>query len=220
MVSFGISGAYGSSVRPTRRQEITRRVRQRMAVAAINKSVEPNDEQGEDFNYLMASGYKHRSAESVQKSRKVEIDKFVKNGYVEDWKIDEARATGAKILSGTWVDPDHKEKSRWCAREFATYKDPTVFAAASEEITVSMIDFIAVKKGQKRMGFDAVSAFTQAPEEELIFIEPPPEYQAECAERTVWRCLRAVYGRRSGAKNWQERLYVALSCGRWPLPRQ
>ena len=48
------------------------------------------EEQGEDFNYRVASGYKQRSTESAQRSRKVEIDKFVKNGYVEDWKISDA----------------------------------------------------------------------------------------------------------------------------------
>ena len=94
------TGAAASARRPAEDQEATRRARQRMAVAAIGRGAEPGDEQGEEFNYLMASGYKQRSAESVQKSRKVEIDKFVKNGCVEDWKIDEAKASGSKILSG------------------------------------------------------------------------------------------------------------------------
>ena len=30
------------------------------------------------------------------------------------------------------MDDAHEEKSRWCAREYATYKDPSVFAAASD----------------------------------------------------------------------------------------
>ena len=59
------TGAAASARRPAEDQEATRRVRQRMAVAAINKGAEPGDEQGEEFDYLMASGYKQRSAESV-----------------------------------------------------------------------------------------------------------------------------------------------------------
>ena len=53
---------------------------------------------------------------------------------MKDWKLEDAKATGARILTGTWVDPAHKEKSRYCAREFNTHKDPTVFAAASARI--------------------------------------------------------------------------------------
>ena len=120
--------------------EARRRIRQKTAVAALGKTVEDIDDGAEPD--LSSAIYLRRSEASVAASRKVEIDKFINTGCVKDWKIDDAKATGAKILTGVWVDPEHKEKSRWCAREFATVKDPTVFAAASEDVTAAMIDFI------------------------------------------------------------------------------
>ena len=51
---------------------------------------------------------------------------------MKDWSRQAAIETGAKILTGRFVDDPLKEKSRYCAREFATVKDPTVFAAASD----------------------------------------------------------------------------------------
>ena len=51
------------------------------------------------------------------------------------------------------VDDAHKEKSRYCAREFATYKDPSVFAAASDVDKTSLIDLLAVKMGHSIMCF-------------------------------------------------------------------
>ena len=51
-----------------------------------------------------------------------------------------------------------KEKSRWCAREFATYKDPSVFASESDVDNTSLIDLLAVKRGHGIMCCDAVAA--------------------------------------------------------------
>ena len=78
---------------------------------------------------------------------------------MKDWEEDKARATGAKVLSGRFVDDAHKEKSRYCAREFASKKDPTVFAAASDPDTGSLIDMFAAKKGYPIATFDVVAAF-------------------------------------------------------------
>ena len=55
---------------------------------------------------------KARSFESILKTRWDEINKLLRIGAVKNWKKVEAQATGAKILSGTWVDPEDKEKSR------------------------------------------------------------------------------------------------------------
>ena len=56
------------------------------------------------------------------------------------------RGTGALILSGRFVDDPIKEKSRYCTREFATKKDPTVFAAANDVNNSAVVDLLAVKK--------------------------------------------------------------------------
>ena len=72
-----------------------------------------------------------RTEESIAKSRAEHIKHLLETGAVKDWNREDAIKTGAKILSGKMVDDAHKEKSRDCAREFATFKDPSVFAAAS-----------------------------------------------------------------------------------------
>ena len=59
---------------------------------------------------------------------------------MKEWNRQDAIKTGAKILSGKMVDDAHKEKSRYCAREFATFKDPSVFAAASDVDNTSLIE--------------------------------------------------------------------------------
>ena len=53
-----------------------------------------------------------------------------------------------------------------------------MFAAASDVDNISLIDLLAVKRGHGLMCFDAVAAFGQAPETELIFIEAPEEHRA------------------------------------------
>ena len=123
---------------------------------------------------------------------------------MKDWSREEALATGAKLLSGRFVDDVHKDKSRYCAREFATYKGPSVFAAASDVNNTSIIDMIVVKKGYSVMCFDTVAAFSQAPEDELIFIEAPEEHRWKVGKDIVWQCLKVREGRRKGARAWQD----------------
>ena len=48
-------------------------------------------------------------------------------------------------------------------------------AAASDVDNTSLIDLLAVQRGHGIMCFDAVAAFGQAPETELIFIVAPEE---------------------------------------------
>ena len=187
---LGDAMATGSSSRRARQDDdeeysIYRRTRSRTAIAALMDAAPASSlEDAGEQSHL----YDHRSEASIRASREKEIDKFLQKGYVKDWKLAEAKATGARILTGVWVDPPHKEKSRYCAREFATDKDDTVFAAASDEQATGAVDFFAVKHGFPLQDFDAVSAL-QSPEEELIFIKPPPEYQARHDEEIVWQCV-------------------------------
>ena len=71
-----------------------------------------------------------RTDESIAKSRAKHIKHLLETGAVKDWNREDAIKTGAKNLSGKMVDDAHKENSRYCAREFATFKDASVFAAA------------------------------------------------------------------------------------------
>ena len=55
--------------------------------------------------------------------------------------------------SGKMDDEAHKEKSIYCSRQFATCKDPSVFAAASDVDNTSLIDLLAAKKGSRHHVF-------------------------------------------------------------------
>ena len=79
----------------------------------------------------------------------------------------------------------HTEKSRYCAREFATFKDPSVFAAASDVDNTSLVDLLAVKRGHSIMCFDAVAAIGQAPETELNFHRSSRGAQSSCGTACV-----------------------------------
>jgi hypothetical protein len=117
-----------------------------------------------------------RSRESVKKSSNEQIGKLLNNKAVKDWDVDEAKATSAKILRGRFVDHGWKEKSRYCSKEFATCKGPTVFASASDVDNSSMLDLYVVTKGYPTTCFDAMAAFSHAEEQELIFLEHWAEY--------------------------------------------
>ena len=86
-------------------------------------------------------------------------------------------------MSGRFVDHVEKEKPTYCATEFATNKDPTVFAAASDAGNASMVDLFAVKKGYPTSCFGAVAVFSQAEEQELTSLEPPVEYLERVGKR-------------------------------------
>ena len=89
-----------------------------------------------------------RTEESIAKSRAEHIKHLLETGAVKDWNLEDAIKTGAKILSGKMVDDALKEKSRYCAREVATSKDPSVFAAASDVDNTSLIDLLALSMSQ------------------------------------------------------------------------
>ena len=60
-----------------------------------------------------------------------------------------------------------------------------MFAAASDVDNTSLIDLLAVKRGHGIMCFDAVAAFGQAPETELIFHRSSRGAQSSCGTACV-----------------------------------
>ena len=97
-----------------------------------------------------------RSDEYVVESRGVHIKDLLDPGTVKDSNNEDVIKTGAKIFSGRFADDARREKSRWCARELATHKDPSVFAGASDIDNTSLIGLLAVKRCHSIMCFDAV----------------------------------------------------------------
>ena len=149
-------------------------------------------------------------------TRAEHIKYLLESKSVKDWPRDTALQTGAKLLSGRFVDDPVKEKSRYCAREFATVKDPTVFAAASDVDATACVDLFAVKHDYPTLCFDAVAAFSQADEQELVLLECPKEHLESVGKDVVWQCLKVREGRRSGARSWQEHFLACITDAAFP----
>ena len=112
-------------------------------------------------------------------------------------------ATGRQIFNARWVDEQHKEKSRYVVKDFANTRDPTMFAAASDTAVGRVVEFKAVIQNYSMFTFDVTSAYTHAWEDELVFLKPPREEIEEHGD-CVWSSIRVIYGRRKGARSWQE----------------
>ena len=126
-----------------------------------------------------------RSPESIHASRMVEINKWRERGVVERWSRQAAMATGGQFFNARWVDEQHKEKSRYVVKDFANTRDPTMFAAASDTAVERVVEFKAEIQNYSMFTIDVTSAYTHAWEDELVFLEPPPEEieeQGDC----VW----------------------------------
>ena len=112
-------------------------------------------------------------------------------------------AAVGQMFNARWVDEQHKEKSRYVVKDLANTRDPTMFAAASGTAVGRVVEFKAVIQNYSTFTFDVTSAYTHAWEDELVFLEPPPEEIEEHGD-CVWRSIRVIYGRRKGARSWQE----------------
>jgi hypothetical protein len=64
--------------------------------------------------------------------------------------------------------------------------------------------------------FEERSAFTTIVENDLLFVEPPPEVLAEDPD-CVWRVMYKSYGRHSGTRCWQDQVDEVLTSKDCPL---
>ena len=119
-----------------------------------------------------------RTEESIAKTRAEHIKHLLETGAVKDWNREDSIKTGAKILSGKMVDDAHKEEWRVC------HVQGPISVRLRRMLT--LIDLVAVKRGHDIMCFDAVAAFGQARETELIFIEAPEEHRAVVGQHVLW----------------------------------
>ena len=105
-------------------------------------------------------------------------------------------AAGGQMFNARWVDEQHKEKSRYVVKDFANTRGPTMFAAASDK-AVGRVQGGASKLQHVHVRCDV--GVHHAWEDELVFLEPPPEEIEECGD-CMWRSVRVIYGRRKGAR--------------------
>ncbi len=156
-----------------------------------------------DAPEMMIKGADFRSDGSIKESRWAEINKWLERSVFEPVTREEARASGGKIFGARWVDDPVKEKSRYVIQDFAKTKVPTVFAAASDMSTARVVDYKAVRCGYPTFVFDVTSAYTHAVEKDLVYFEPPWEWVEKHGECLWWSRMK-VYGRRDGARSWQD----------------
>ena len=107
---------------------------------------------------------------------------------------------GTNFQCTLWMNNTRRSHDMW---SFATTPDPTMFAAASDTAVGRVGEFKAVIQNYSMFTIDVTSAFSHAWEDELVFLEPPPEEIEEHGD-CVWRSIRVMYGRRKGARSWQE----------------
>ena len=185
---------------------VSKRLKREAAIAAIKQEIlktaaeRPDLEQAHKF---YASIRTLRSPESIHASRMVEINKWRERGVVERWSRQAAMAAGGQMFNARWVDAQHKEKSRYVVKDFANTRDPTMFPAASHTAVGKVVELKAVIQNYSMFTFDVTSAYTHAWEDELVFLEQPPEEIDEHGY-CVWRSIRVIHGRRKGARSWQE----------------
>ena len=112
-------------------------------------------------------------------------------------------ASGEKNFLARWVDDQHKEKSRYAVKEFANTRDSTMFAAASDTAVGRVVEYKTVLQNHSMFTFDVTSAYTHAWGNQLVFLEPSPEEIEEYGD-CLRGSVRVIYGRRKGARSWQE----------------
>ena len=197
------------SKQPDRRSDdetVSKRMKRETTIAVIKQEILKTVAERPELEHVhefYSSIRTMRSPESIHASRMVEINKWRERGVVERWSRQAAMATGGQFFNARWVDEQHKEKSRYVVKDFANTRDPTMFAAASDTAVGRVVELKAVLQNYSMFAFDVTSAYTHAWEDELVFLEPPPEEIEEHGD-CVWRSIRVIYGRRKGARSWQE----------------
>ena len=131
----------------THDETVSKRLKREATIAATKQEIlktvaeRPELEQAHKFYSCIRT---LRSPESIHASRMVEINKWRERGVVERWSRQAAMATGGQMFNARWVDEQHKEKSRYVAKDFANTRDPTMFAAASDTAVERVVKITGV----------------------------------------------------------------------------
>ena len=156
--------------------------------------------------------------ELVKKARLEELGELAKHKVYEEVPLDECwKATGQPPIGTRWVDvnkgddqnPDYR--SRLVAQEINNQKREDLFAATPPLEAKKILMSLAVtegvgyqrgnkEKGQKLDFIDVRRAYFHAPARRLVYVKLPPE---EEKEGTCGRLLKALYGTRDAAQNWE-----------------
>ena len=79
------------------------------------------------------------------------------------------------MTAGGHMFNQHKEKSRYVVKDFANTRDPTMSATASDTAVGRVVDCSGSASELQRVRVRCDIGFAHAWEDELVFLEPPPE---------------------------------------------
>ena len=159
---------------------------------------------------------------ALEKLRGNEVYLDTPTSEAEGGKYVDCRWENRWVWDGTsWV-----VKCRWVAREFKwkAWRDDLYCAGSSPECN-RFIDALALKEDVYTFELDVVDAYYTAPETELCWVKPPPEYldmrEADGLSRDiVWRLLRQLPGRRAAGKEFNSYLVKSVEeCGGEQCPQ-
>ena len=140
--------------------------------------------------------------------------------FMEEWQVWDVvpvaeawAATGRKPIGGRWVDHNKGDtaapniRSRYVAKEIATYRDDSLFAATPPLEAIRLaLSHAATGRSRRRkvLLIDVRKAHLHAEAERTVFVDLPPEaaQPGMCA-----RLRRCLYGTRDAAARW-EALYT------------
>lgn len=131
-------------------------------------------------------------------------------------KLREELAPHSKVIRTIWVDKENK--SRLCVQYIARTLSQEYFAATPTPASIRLVLALADALGWDVQTADMITAFLHAPVSEEIYVEPPKEDRMRQHDMKdldyVWKLLKALYGRRSAPKVFQQWFAkIATECG-------
>ena len=146
---------------------------------------------------------------AVEAARKLEIEYFHKMTVYEKVPISQAKEVGKQILGVRWVDvrkADGTHRSRLVAKEIKTYNAPELFAATPP---IETLKYLMRRAAQDRsleiMHIDVTRAYFYADVSRDVYVRLPAEDQAPGEEHLCGKLVKAMYGTRDAAQNWQKK---------------
>eukprot|EP00971_Amphidinium_carterae_P205497 4078495-Amphidinium_carterae.1 len=148
--------------------------------------------------------------EDIHESKMAELDFFASIEAMEP--VEDEEVDPSCKVDVTWVI-EWRGVDGWRARcvardfKFLSPERDDLFAATSSSNTSRIVDAYAIKYDLPTFTADVTKAYLQVPEEELVFVLAPPEYEEWCRRNNQpfkkwWRMKKMLYGRRPAATKW------------------
>ena len=179
------------------------------AMAAVIEGLEPTYEEAK----------KRPDWPKWQEAIKKELDGLERMGT---WRLVK-RPPNANVVDTKWVlkikknsaGEIEKYKARLVARGFTQIYGVDyyeTYAPVARMTSFRLMLALAAQKGWTIDNFDFDQAYLNSKlgDDEVVYIEQPPDHQYRDKREWVMQLLKALYGLKQGAKNWYDALYRAL----------